>query len=137
MTSNLQDVHNAMWSENWRLHRVIRECAAAAGVWDYDQPISPEIEQTFPDAIRAKVAQLAELERLRSIATGMLQSCETQLAEQAGLVQEARTRIAYAAESSTVTTSDNPGCFWCDHEEHTEKCWVPGWLARTAPKEAT
>ena len=33
-----------------------------------------------------------------------------------------RVLVAYAAESSTVTTSDNPGCFWCDHERHTRDC---------------
>jgi len=32
--------------------------------------------------------------------------------------------VKYAAESSTVTTSDNPGCFWCDREspKHARCC---------------
>ncbi len=43
--------------------------------------------------------------------------------------------IRRAAEDSTITTSDGPGCFYCDHEEHTADCPARAILAR-AEKEA-
>ena len=60
---------------------------------------------------------------------------EARIRELDALVAEARELIGYAAESSTVTTSDEPGCFWCDYEKHRKKCKANDWLARTAPKE--
>ena len=30
--------------------------------------------------------------------------------------------VARAARDSTTTTGDGPGCFFCDHEEHTDDC---------------
>jgi hypothetical protein len=32
------------------------------------------------------------------------------------------TLVERAATDSCVTTSDDPGCFYCDHAEHTKQC---------------
>ena len=39
--------------------------------------------------------------------------------------------IRRAAQDSCVTTSEEggPGCFYCDHEEHTDDCPAARWLA--------
>lgn len=38
--------------------------------------------------------------------------------------------VRRAAQDSTVTTSDEPGCFYCDHEEHTPICPAKALLDR-------
>lgn len=47
-------------AEIMRLRGKLNECGIAAGVWDYNQTISPEIADTFPEAIRIKMVTLNE-----------------------------------------------------------------------------
>ena len=42
---------------------------------------------------------------------------------------DAEALIRRTAADSVVTTSDEPGCFYCDHEEHTDDCPAAKWLA--------
>lgn len=42
--------------------------------------------------------------------------------------------VERAASDSCVTTSDDPGCFYCDHATHTKRC--PAAAAIAAAKEA-
>ena len=35
---------------------------------------------------------------------------------------------------STITMSDDPGCFFCDHEEHTEDCPAAALIAKCKEK---
>lgn len=39
-----------------------------------------------------------------------------------------RALVRRAAEDSCVTTSDDPGCFYCDHGDHTDDCPTNGLL---------
>lgn len=46
------------------------------------------------------------------------------LRELAAALRTAQSHIRYAMANSTVTTSDDPGCFWCDTAGHHAGCSV-------------
>ena len=76
---------------------------------------------------------------MTKLTTNYCKSCETLATRCAALEEEGdaleiechelrdsndalRALVLRASRDSCVTTSDEPGCFYCDHEEHTADC---------------
>ncbi len=107
-----------------------------------DQPNLHDLENDLSNALTLIASQRREIERLKkencthrdkaareAIRVDayplIVEIYKSHLADAISLVEQ-------AAENSTISTSEDsgPGCFFCDHEQHTEDCPAEQLLTR-------
>ena len=99
-----------------------KELSDALDIWRQGHESTQEM-------LRTKDQRIAELETALEDSDqrwrDAVARCETFVAALAKEKARAAVMIALvnrAASDSIVTTSDGPGCFFCDHEKHREDC---------------